>query len=221
MLTSFGNTSHAVDASFVGSGLDGVGDFLKGPVTPGTFQPPGDALQAGFLAGEVRHPVMSFQLPVLAPDEVVVSASLSFQRTFNQGQPTGYTLDLDFIGVDPVELAASDFEAPVVATVADDFVTPDDDGTPGTDPGFTGFFEILTFDVTSLISSNYADGEFAAFRITVDGDPVPAAFNGYNFAANNATVVPILTIETVIPEPASLALVALGGVALLGRRRTA
>ncbi|MEM6550543.1 MAG: PEP-CTERM sorting domain-containing protein [Planctomycetota bacterium] len=215
------NSTHTVDATFAGGGLTGTGDFTKAPVNTGTFQPPGDVLQVGFIAGEVRQPIISFLLPTIAPTDVVQSATLRLFRSFNQGQPTGYNVDLDYLGADTNELQITDFEAPVLAVAQNDLFTPDDDGTPGTDPSFTGFNEFIEIDVTTALLTDYVAGEFATFRLSIDGDQgsLPA-FNVYNLAAHNSPNGPILTLDVVpIPEPASGALVALGGALALGRRR--
>ncbi|MEM6391533.1 MAG: PEP-CTERM sorting domain-containing protein [Planctomycetota bacterium] len=221
-VTVFSNSIHTVDATFSGGGLTGTGDFLKAPVSSSSpFQPAGDTLQAGFINGEVRQPILSFVLPTIDPGDFIQSATLQFLRTFNQGQPTGFNVDIDYLGADTSEFAVSDFQASSLALAADNVFTPDDDGTPGTDPSFTGFNDLISIDVTAALLTDYVAGEFATFRFSIDGDQgsLPA-FNVYNFAAHNSANTPTLILDVVpIPEPASGVLVATGLGLLLARRR--
>ena len=90
-------------------------------------------------------------------------------------------------------------------------------GSGGVRPGF-GTIDFTDGSTGSLTVAGLGEADFAAFvasgDITFDGAAVAAADFGTTFSVSGSTL-------SVVPEPASLALVGLGALAMAGRRRRA
>ncbi|MEM9883470.1 MAG: hypothetical protein AAF800_11180 [Planctomycetota bacterium] len=220
-IESFGATTTLVDASFASPGgvYDGIGDFPTGPLSA-------NELQIGVVnTNETRNVILSFQLPALPTGEVIDDIELDIFQPFNFGQPLGYTVDLDYLGVEAVAFRTDSTSfAAAGTTVVDDIFAPVDGPADAdtTYDNFEGYFQNILTDVTSVLSADYVAGEFAKFRLTFDGDANLIASGDDNDAfqinAPGAAQPPRLRVTT-IPEPATAVLITLGGLAVAGRPR--
>ncbi len=201
--------------------MDGIGDSV---VDPGT-------LNVGAIGNTNTNNqlgVVAFEVPELSPGEVFLTASLTFTYTGNNGaEPTDFNVDLYGLDRSPGDdggggVASDYFEGTVTTPspfdiantlIADDFVTSAD--SPGDAITTTGA------ENTALVTFLNANPTTAAlpfvlFRLNADSS-VSGEKRNFQFADT-----PELTFTTgQIPEPASLALMGLGGLLLIGRRRKA
>lgn len=187
---------------------DGTGDFITGPI--GT--PSGNSVRVGRFDGAESRILMNFQLPTLAPDEVLVGADLRFSTL---GGPTGgptFSVDLDAIAVRSGFIQASDFQA-ASTSIEEGVLFPGVPGFSNRSIGTAGEAALLDF-----LQNNYTALEFLFLRLTPDA--TPPENDWYTIFATGTGALPQLTLTTeIIPEPASLSLLAAGLALLTGRRR--
>lgn len=191
-----------------------------------TFKP--TRMIIGDSGGLGYNGVAFFQMPTLAANEEISSAEMNF-RTSNTGTVTNANIDIWSLGLQTT---------PTLAT--SHFIQSNMDATAGRDKLVDNFIVAGTFvngvkstgDLTSLGSFiqnlyttlGYANVAGKYLYIRVNQDAVPTGgfrFYGGNEGAANAPALTLTTQTIVIPEPASLSLVAPAGLALLGRRRRA
>ncbi|HLL90771.1 MAG TPA: PEP-CTERM sorting domain-containing protein [Tepidisphaeraceae bacterium] len=186
-------------------------------------------------ANNGRNGVFVFQLPSLGSQETTFTdATLSLRLVGTAAAGNGnYTLDLyglgrrataDVLGTDYYEGNTED--ATDATRLVDNFITPSTT---------TGTRSASVAALSAYLTAQYADGagagQYVFFRLNPDSATVPDQTPGadlrlgYQIAtADNATVGnrPVLTYTadtTPVPEPTSLALLSLGGLAMVRRRR--
>ncbi|MEM6562726.1 MAG: PEP-CTERM sorting domain-containing protein [Planctomycetota bacterium] len=205
------DSSMAVDSGFSGAG-DGIGDFLDAPINdPAVGGQP--TLNLGQLNGRIQRPVMTFELPVLGPNEVLIGADFQFSTSFPRSNPQ-FAGDLEAIGVrTDGTIQASDYEA-AGTLIEDDLIAP----------GISNFSN-FTLDTTgeasllSYLTTNYAAGETLFLRFGTDV-VTPPQNTYFAIFADGAGSFPRLILETeIIPEPATFGTAMLGLLGLAARRR--
>ena len=170
--------------------------------------------------------VMVFQLPALAPGEMISSATLTFNYSALANTPTG-NADLYGLGytADPAVLG-TDFYGGVFGGDLTDATALQDDILVLTSP--TG---AVTTDVTGStnLAAHLAEqyslgaigGDYVKLRLSIDVDDETSYY--YYTVSTANSIPPVLSIETsVVPEPATCGLI-LGfgilGLVLWRRRR--
>ena len=195
---------------------DGIGDNTVDPsrLNVRAFNPTPNNIQVG---------VISFELAPLAPGETYDTASLTLDFLNVSGNPP-YNVDLYGLTRSPTAgpgaIAADYFEGALDATntlIADNFVTT------ATPTGSVTTDASANTNLVAFLNANATTGpgQFVLFRINNDADESGVNNRGYQFGGNAAGDdgnQPTLTFTT-IPEPASLALLGLGGLMLLARRK--
>ncbi|MEM6314213.1 MAG: PEP-CTERM sorting domain-containing protein [Planctomycetota bacterium] len=202
-----------VDAAFAGGGVTGTGDFIDGPFADPTAgnQP---ALNAGRFQGRVQRPVMTFELPTLGVNEVIIGADFRFSTSSQRNPAPQFGADLEAIGVrSNGAIQIADYQA-TGTLIEDDLL----------EPGINSFSN-FTLDTTgeaallSYVTTNYAAGEFLFLRFTPDLQDPPENTR-YTIFGDESGAFPRLILETeIIPEPATFGTAMLGLLGLAARRR--
>jgi len=175
--------------------------------------------------------LLPFALPALAAGETISNVTLSVQTLTQTSNLPAADANVDVYGLAfdaaPADQPASRyFSGPNDATATklqDNFLVPANAAGPSA--------RFVTVDISSYINSLYTAGavagDFAVIRLSYDDATLDAVtLNRYLIRSRQATSTtdnpssefPFLTITTV-PEPASLGLIGLGGLAALARRR--
>ncbi len=201
-----------------------LGYFVGTPAAPGGNLSGIGGSNGSRVQGNV---VIGFLLPVLPAGEVISNATFTVEvaSTSIGGGATGPT-NIDLYGLNttnPDGSGAGLFYAsstPDASQVLLEAAITNSGAAGGT---------VLSDDVTAFIQSLYTDNTpnqvEVFFRLNASSDldiAVNSNVNRVNYAVNSTVVapedLPTLVIETVIPEPASLALLGLGGLCMLSRR---
>ncbi len=146
-----------------------------------------------------------------ASDRVDIANAVSVTLSFNlQSSGNVANFDVDLYGYNGRTSAVavnSDYEAPATLLVNDALTSASAAG-------------VYAFDVTSFAKTESAiAGSIIGFRLQMDPATLPntdGLWNRYVIALSESTTPPQLTI--VVPEPASMALLGLGSLVMLGRR---
>lgn len=196
----------------------------------GGFQDLGDGTNwAGELLASTPDMSVSsifiFDLPAIPVGEAVTAATLTLRLT-NPG-PSGYNIDLYGLTrtASTTPVGAGDYFSGANdasnAKLADNFatsLTPVGNVTLS-NAALVGFLNLryAAFGPGHDFSGN---DDFVFLRLSKDAANAIYGYNPYGFASANSATPPSLSITTgVVPEPASLAMLTLGGLAILARRR--
>lgn len=168
--------------------------------------------------------VMPFLLPTLGAGESFANVSLSFTVDAIDNIPATQNADLyglTRIGVGSDAAASGDFfEGALDAsnTLLQDNILTSTSSTGANSTNATGGANLTTFLNTQAASASA--GDFVFLRLSTDVVPSGGTQRFRIVTANSATPAQFATITyDIIPEPSSLALLGLGGLALLRRRR--
>jgi hypothetical protein len=152
--------------------------------------------------------------PVPSATLTVQSASGGFGADAGPGNP--FTVSAHAVNADPLASITDDTNpgGPIswINYFNNNILTAD----PAALTSIDGFGPV-TFDVTSIVN-DWLDGSNTIFAIALTGTNDTSG-NGFLHGFLNNTESPGSTFLTVVPEPASVALIGLGGVALIARRR--
>lgn len=195
-------------------------------------------------SGTLSSSILPFALPSLAPGEVITGATLNI--TF-EGESASLMIEatdgnVDLYGLpydaSPITQEASRyFSGPSDATAG---VTKLQDNimTPGDYPAEGTFAPKVSVDISDYLNSLFAAGatagDFAVLRLSYDVATHNGTNNRYRVVTSGgdgpdgidtaphtiAEGAPHLIITTVVPEPGGLALLGLGGLGLIRRRRS-
>ena len=200
----------------------GNGSFTVDRLTDGV-------LRIGSSGTATKAAVLPFELPTLAPGETITSANLLVNNLGASGTPSNaYNADLYGLGFrSSAAVLASDFYAGPTPDPTDATLLQADFLTFGASGGSEDVETNAAADATLLdyLNAQYANGaeggDFVFFRLNPDVATTPNNFERYQIAAeeNNTFSPAELTIETVVPEPGTMALVGVAGLLALGRRR--
>ncbi|BDS06544.1 hypothetical protein NT6N_15840 [Oceaniferula spumae] len=195
-------TADLSDAEATSSGGSGAGGNQT--ILAGVFYSGGPGLT----------PVFAFQLPTLAAGETFDSATVTLSLDRFSGTPA---FNSDLIGLTRIDaspaILGTDWNGPGTL-LHDDFLTPASSLGANT-----------SNDFTSWLITQYDGGANAGQFIFIQADSAGLTTGGtvgYHLdTANNVTVAnrPVLNYTTVVPEPSSAALLGLGGLTLIMRRR--
>lgn len=188
---------------------DGNGDAVNStssPLTAGDSNDGTKEFRAGFEFNLSAEDKLAITAGTVESIHFVVTVSETLNDPFNIVL-VGYNSTDDADGV----ASASDYEA--AATVLSDSL--------GTD--VLGQGDLLSIDVTDFVLAN-ADDDWLGFRIEVAGvtdaaDQTPTVGDPDQFRFGLANDNDAALLIQNVPEPSSLVLLALGGVAVLHRRR--
>lgn len=163
---------------------------------------------AYYAAGPGVTPVFAFLLPTLGPGETFSSASISLELLSISGTPT-FNGDIVGIRSNAADTVLGADWAATGTMLHDDFYTSGSSAGASTSNDFAAW----------LNTQN--DGEYVFIKLDAEGTGGVGSFTGYNVkSANHASATNLPTLNyTVVPEPSSAALLGLGGLALLKRRR--
>lgn len=178
--------------------------------------------RVGFGGSPARGTVLfwPFELPVLADDEFIDSAELSFEFTNKDSSPT-FNLDLwgtGFQNDTNTSTMRKYFQYDTGDPNAGTIKIEDDIITPTTATGtISSANEALTSYIQGFYDANpgYTGGSYAYLRLNMDGGYTTGAI-GYRIPSPEGVS---LTLN-VVPEPSTIGLLAMAGAALpLFRRR--
>lgn len=216
---------------------DVADQFIAGPIgtepqdANGTSvgNPGGHTLKIGSvganLATSGRVPVYVFQLPDLgATANPFAAADMQFSIA---GTNAGTTVNVDLYGlarrdatagVQTVDYFLGDLDTTDATLIQDNIVTPDM-ANVAVNTSAAGDLALASF-LNAQYAAGAGAGQYVYLRVNVDG-PMSAS-TGYNgFTADDDVVEnrPFITYSAV-PEPASLGLIGLAGLALVRRRQS-
>ncbi len=191
MTVAIGGDTSDAEATATG----GVGAINNNTILAGSYYGAGPGVAA----------VFAFQLPTLVAGESFSAASLDLNLTGISGTPT---FNGDLVGIrsnSSNAVLGSDYSGGTL--LHDDYVTTA--STAGSQ---------VSDDFAAWLNTQTA-GEFVFIRVEADIDVSGGvgSFTGYNFTTANSGT-PTLNV-TIVPEPSSTALLGLGGLALILRRR--
>lgn len=183
------------------------------------------AVTAGFEGGQNVSAVLVFELPTLLPGQTIANATFS-TRIVNNTSSLG-TGNLDLYGLNFRSSSAvlgSDYfsgalDASAGATLLrDNYAVTTANGTVTANAATR---LNLTNYLNAQILAGAGSGSYIFLRLSNDVEPLPTATSFFFVGSNtNTTLEPTLTFD-IIPEPSSLLLGGLGGLALAIRRRRA
>ncbi len=177
--------------------------------------------------------VIGFTLPTLGAGETIDSATLTYRMAGAREQSNGIKdLDVYLLGTsDPDNSGTSLFlGASSDPNTANKFIArageADTETINNNSPTFVAPDYTLTFtlpagvlgSLQSFFTGNTPNQTEAFFRWNLSAGISLNNLNRWSIDTDGADA-PILTINTIVPEPASLSLMGLGGLALLRRRR--
>ena len=166
-----------------------------------------------------RNAVFVFKLPPLPAGETVASAQFNVDYWQKQGDVAGYSVDAVAVRVAATsDVLTSDFGTAGKTLLQSNFVTAASGGSYGGD--YTGLDATGQTTLGGFLANNYVAGNYVF--ISLNANAAVAQDGGYSFFNSRKTgtgnFVPQLVI-TAVPEPASLGLLGLSVVGLLGRRQ--
>ena len=167
-----------------------------------------------------RTALFMFLLPAI-PGETVTSASFKANQSIAATSLFGFNVDMYAVRVGATTATTTaDFGNGALSAVGtriqDDFVIP------STPTGYVNTNAAGDYALTSYLTSNYVAGQYLIVRLNADYSTAPTTPPDpyYSFRAFESGDAATLTLTT-IPEPASLGLLGLSGLAMLRRRRQA
>ncbi len=231
MFTGIGQAAEIISNEADGAAIMVFADNSTGTGNTGT-----SSARVGARVGEGNAIVLPFDLPDVNPTDIT-AATLQVQFNFMRnadgfGNDPGFDIDLYLLGrtaADPSILGDDYFAGETDAAnteLINDFITEAAEG---------GVFSYGETSLVTLIQNQYAafgpghdfggDDDFIFFRMNSDTELsfLGSDNAGFLFSMNDpdnaaaGDTLPTLSLD-VIPEPASVALLGLGGLALLRRR---
>lgn len=169
--------------------------------------------------GDYRNAVFVFQLPALGGGETVESAqfNVGYWEVKGAGPAPTFGVDAGVLRVNASpNVQSSDYSGGTL--LQSNFVTTLTTESFG---GYTGLNSTGQNTLGTYLASNYLAGSYVF--ISLKANAAVTVDHGYHFftadMASAGDFKPQLVLTTVIPEPASLSLLALGAMGLMRRKR--
>ncbi|MBK1830205.1 PEP-CTERM sorting domain-containing protein [Verrucomicrobiaceae bacterium R5-34] len=198
-----------INATLEGRAIDNtnVTGGVKGNGSGNAFN--SGAAQAGaYNSGVDLVGVISFQMTGVDPTDIVSADFSSLQNTVNLSDTSLFSISANVIRIDASSAGQnSDFEAAPLTTLMTGF---DGNATTDTTASLDAAGQIILGD---WLKSNWVEGEYVFIQLKADNTDMQTGSNNlYNYSNSTLTI-------TTVPEPSSAALLGLGGLALIMRRR--